>query len=89
MLLPLLLDALTAMSEGVVELCYAAGLLVRLRPEFAGAYPRVPAGRWLPAYRREGEAGVVYLDQGGDDAALPLFEPHLDIRAPEGEAPQE
>jgi hypothetical protein len=61
----------------------ATGLLVRLRPESADAYPEVPAGVWLAAHRRDGDEGVVWLDAlpaGKGAEALPLFEGHLEIR---------
>jgi hypothetical protein len=61
----------------------ATGLLVRLRPESAESYPHVPPGVWLAAHRREGDAGVVWLDtmpSGADAEPLPLREQHLEIR---------
>ena len=60
----------------------SAGLLVRLRPEFAHAYPRVPGGLWLPAHRREGDVGVLWLDSNPDPASgdsPPLVADHLEI----------
>jgi hypothetical protein len=50
-------------------------LLVRLRPEYAGLYPAVPAGVWLGAHRRTGDEGVVWLR-----SALPLVEWHVELR---------
>jgi hypothetical protein len=64
----------------------ATGLLVRLRPESAKAYPWVPAGVWMAAHRREGDEGVVWLDSPPEQASgepLPLFEQHLEIREPD------
>jgi hypothetical protein len=84
MLLSLLTHLVNSLGTTTLEGWFmATGLLVRLRPESAGAYPWVPAGVWLAAHRRDGDEGVVWLDSPpvpGDDGALPLFEQHLDVR---------
>ena len=79
-----MLESFAVANEGLSWLLGAVGFLVRLRPEFARAYPSVPQDRWLAAHRRAGEEGYVWLDGefGPPGAAeLPLFESHVEIRA--------
>jgi hypothetical protein len=82
MLLQLLSGVINVLGSTTIEgWCMATGILVRLRPEAAAAYPWVPAGVWLAAHCRDGDEGVVWLDApptSGHD--LPLFTQHLEIR---------
>ena len=77
-----LLNSLAA--SGVETWLVAAGLVVRLLPEYTRAYPWVPAGVWLAAHRREGDDGVVWLDSNPNPAggqALPIYAHHVEVRA--------
>ena len=91
MLVSLLSHLVSSLGTATLEgWLMATGLLVRLRPDSAKTYPWVPAGVWLAAHRREGDEGVVWLDSPPEQAAgesLPLFEQHLDIRAPAADSP--
>jgi hypothetical protein len=84
MLLQLLSSVINVLGSTTIEgWCMATGILVRLRPEAAAAYPWVPAGVWLAAHRRLGDEGVVWLDAspvGTSGHDLPLFAQHLEIR---------
>ena len=85
MLLQLFSGVINVLGSTTIEgWCMATGILVRLRPEAAAAYPWVPAGVWLAAHRRDSDIGVVWLDAPPTRASghhLPLPTRHLEIRA--------
>jgi hypothetical protein len=74
MLLSLVFQYVGSLGIGVMQGVAAAGLIVRLRREHAGAYPWVPMGVWLAAHRRVGDDGEVWLD----GRALSMS--HIEIR---------
>jgi hypothetical protein len=81
----LMLESMSLARDGLGTLLLAAGFLVRLRPEFARGYPHIPADRWLPAHRRVGDEGFVWIDSQaapGGGSELPVFETHVEIREP-------
>jgi hypothetical protein len=85
-MLGLLCDAALTLDCVAGGFEWAVGVLVRLRPEFAPAYPLLPADRWLPANRADNQPGVVWLEEVPDRpgaAELPVFEAHVWVRKAE------
>ncbi|HYC33289.1 MAG TPA: hypothetical protein VEB59_13445 [Gemmatimonadales bacterium] len=84
MLLPLVFQLLNSVGNVSDAWCLAASLLVRVRPEHAHIYPWVPGGVWLPAHRRAGDRGTVWLDSNPSSGKdLPLSVAHVEIRGPD------